>query len=235
MNRAGSPLPPDAAADLALPHPHPHPGWGTGTRVWLVRHAEVHPDWQGRAYGTLDVPLSAEGEERTREMGRDFGCLDLAVVISSPLERAARLGRAVAAGAGLAAIPEDGLREIHRGRWEGLAVDELHARFPAEIDAFYADPWGWAGHGGENDAAIAARAWPAVERAVQRTRGGTILAATHYNVIRVLVGCALALPPGRTFALRVDTGGAVLLVDAPGGWRLVHSNVPAPPAGGGAE
>jgi len=215
-------------------HPRLHSGFGTGTRVWLVRHAEVHADWKGIAYGDLDVPLSQEGEARTREMGRDYGRL-LApdVVVSSPLARALLLGREVAAAAGVELIEDDGLREIHRGRWQGEKVEELHARHSAEVDAFYADPWGWAGHGGECDAALHARAWPVLERAVRRAEGGTALLATHYNTIRVLAAAALGVPPPRSFALRIDTGRAALLVDSPDGWLLVRSNVhtPAPPEG----
>ena len=225
--------PPAADRPTSLPHPSPHPGWGTGARVWLVRHAEVHGDWKGKAYGDLDVPLSAEGEERTREMGRSFGALPLAGIACSTLRRAAVLGHAVAARAGLAADADDGLREIHRGKWQGLDVADLYERFPAEVDAFYADPWSWAGHGGESDAAIAARAWPALERAVERavarTPRGTVFVASHYNVIRVLTACALSIPPGRSFAFRIDTGRGMLLLDEPGGWQLAHSNVYAPP------
>ncbi len=210
-------------------HPSPHRGWGSGTSVWLVRHAEVHADWKGKAYGDLDVPLSDEGEARTAELALAFGALPLAAVLCSPLGRARELGRATAERARLAADEDEGLREVHRGSWQGLRVDELHERFPEQVDAFYDDPWSWDGHGGENDAAIARRAWRALERGIEEARGGTLLVATHYNVIRVLVAGALGIPPVRSFSFRIDTGRAALLVDGEDGWRLERSNVCSPP------
>jgi broad specificity phosphatase PhoE len=212
------------------PHPLPHPGWGRGTHLWLTRHAEVHEQWQGRAYGDLDVPLSASGEERTGEMGRSFGALPLDLVATSPLGRARRLGEEVARRSGAPLVEEADLREIHRGSWQGLEVEELHERFAAEVRAFHADPWSWAGHGGENDEAICARGWRALGRSLERAAGGTLLVATHYNVIRVIVASALGIPPARSFALRIDLGRAALLVDAPDGWRLENSNLHAPPS-----
>jgi probable phosphoglycerate mutase len=204
---------------------------GSGARVWLVRHAEVHPDWQGRAYGALDVPLSPRGLERTRELGRDFGALAPERVLASPLARALALGRAIAERAGRELEIEPGLRELARGTWQGELQGELAARFPAQVRAYYADPWGWRGHGGETDAEIAARAWPPLERALAHARGRTLVLASHYNVMRVLTASALSIAPARSFALRVDPGHAVLLVDAPGGWQLHHANVLRPLAG----
>ena len=113
---------PSPSAGSPAPHPAPHEGWGTGARVWLARHAEVHEEWEGRAYGDLDVPLSAAGEARTREMGRDFAAVPLDFVGSSPLERARRLGEEVARRRGAELVLEDGWREVHRGSWQGRDV-----------------------------------------------------------------------------------------------------------------
>lgn len=203
--------------------------------LWLLRHAEVHADWQGKAYGDLDVPLSEEGERRTDELARDFGALALDVVLSSPLTRALRLGRALAERAGAPLAVEPGLAEIHRGRWQGRAIADLHAEDAAAVARFYADPLGFREHGGECDADVARRALPVVQAGVARTvaaatRGGAgrLAVAGHYNVLRVLVSAALGIPPARSFALRIEPGRAVLLGGAPEGWRLLHANVAGP-------
>ena len=206
--------------------------------MWLLRHAEVHGDWRGIAYGNLDVPLSDEGEARTAELAVAFGAVAPALVVASPLTRARALGEALAARTGLALALEEGLAEICRGRWQGRRVEELTADPGEDVAGFYADPWGWRGHGGESDADVRARVVPVVERLLERAAGATVLVATHYNVIRVLAAAALGIPPERSFGLRIDLGRGLLLVDAPGGWRLLHSNVLAPEpgvAGGGGR
>ena len=147
-------------------HPARHPGRGTETEVWLARHGEVHPDWQGRVYGSLDVPLSLEGERETLAVIERFRPLELGGVFSSNLQRALQFGRGVAEATGAPLVVESGLAEIDRGRWQGMPVAELLREREHEVSAFYADPWTWNGHGGENDRAVLERAVPVLERAL---------------------------------------------------------------------
>lgn len=206
---------------------------GSGTKVWLVRHAEVHVDWQQRAYGNTDVPLSPEGEEATRAMGEAFRGRAIAGVWSSDLARAHAMGRAIAEGAGaeLRLMPE--LREVSRGAWQGLPTAEFRARWEADVARFLSDPWQWKGHGGESDADVCARAWPVLEAArdaaVQRSGAGCELVLTaHYNVIRVLVTRALGLTARKSFAFLNSPAHATLLVDAATGWELARQDVARP-------
>lgn len=197
-----------------------------GSRVWLLRHSEVHADWQGVAYGGLDVPLSEGGLAESARLARAFATEPLERVLCSPLRRARELGERLAREARVELVLEPGLVEIDRGRWQGLRVDELVATRAEEVEAFYADPWSWKGHGGECDADVLARARGALERA--SARDGTVALVSHYNVIRVLVAHALGVPPPLSFRFRVDTGGATLLERGPEGWRLRRSNVRGP-------
>ena len=194
----------------------------------------MHGDWQGRAYGDLDVELSAEGLRDTEERARAFGALPLERVVSSPLERALSLGRGVAERSGAPLAVEDDLRELDRGAWQGLRREEIEERHPEQIEAYYGDPWSYEGHGGESDARLCGRTWPVLEAAVQEGAGAPVLFATHYNVIRVLVARALGIEPSRSFGLRLDPGRGVLLVDSPTGWVLARSNVCGPDDGDAA-
>lgn len=213
-------------------HPEPYPGRGSGARVWLVRHAEVHEDWQGVSYDSLDVPLSAQGEARTQEVARAFAALEIERLLCSPLARARVLGAALERESGVPSELRPELAEIHRGRWEGRRVAELYRDHADEVRNFYADPWGWCGHGGECDAALHARVVPLLDRVLQEGAGGTLVIVTHYNVMRVFGAACLGIPLERSFGLRVDPGRALMLVDAAGGWQLFHSNVDGPPADG---
>ncbi len=217
---------PDPARTAPVPF-QPHPGAGTGTFLWLARHAEVHPDWQGKAYGNLDVPLSREGEARTLELAAALAELRPRVVISSPLRRALDLGTRVSERSGAPLKIDPRLAEIQRGSWQGRKVEDLYREEPAAVEAFYADPWNWSGHGGESDAALCERVWPAIDALLERFNGKLVV-TTHYNVIRVIAARALGIPPARSFAFRVDPGRLVLFHDAPGGWRLLAANADSP-------
>lgn len=223
--------PPEIPDDPAAPPPPPAPALGFPVRVWLLRHADVADDWQSRAYGNLDVPLSERGVEETRALVEAFSRTPFARVASSPLSRALLLGRQLSERTGAPLDVDDRLREVWRGAWQGLPVEEFRARWEAERPAFAADPWNWKGHGGESDADIWARAWPALRDAALRSRDAstpTIALATHYNVIRVLASRLSGMRPGQSFTFRNNTARASLLVDGAGGWTLECANVEAP-------
>jgi len=80
---------------------------------------------------------------------------------------------------------------------------------------------------GEPDAAVAARAWPALERALGAGHA-RILAVVSHDVLRVCVARALGIAFERSSALRVDPGCVVCLRDDPIGIVLRRSNVLLP-------
>lgn len=211
-----------------LDRPARHPGYRSGTTVWLFRHGEVHEDWQGRAYGGEDVPLSAAGERDTRDVAAAFAGVRAELVVASTLRRARVLGEALSVSTGAPLQFDAGLVEIARGRWQGLPVAELWRDHAEDVAAFYADPWSFDAHGGENDRAVLARAWPVLERSLERARGGTLFVAAHYNVIRVLLARAVGVPPQHSFRLRVDLSAICRLRDGPQGWVLERANVRRP-------
>lgn len=224
-----TPIPhPEFPSDLDVPGPRPAASRGTGTRLWLVRHAEVHADFESTAYGDSDVPLSALGEEQTRALGRHFAHSSIAVVIASPLARARAMGASIAESARAPLEIHAGLKEVSRGAWQGLPTAEFRARWQADRDAFVRDPWRWKGHGGESDAELFERGWPVVEMALRSAAGGTAVLASHYNLIRSLVTGALGLGARESFAFRNRPAHATLLVDAPGGWRVDARDVSDP-------
>jgi broad specificity phosphatase PhoE len=208
-------------------HPGLHAGFQSGAWVWLMRHGEVHEDWQGRAYGGMDVPLSAQGERDTSSAIEAFSKLPFERVVSSNLSRARKLGEGIAKQSGAALSISAGLAEIQRGRWQGLPIADLSRDRPEELAGFYDDPWNYDRHGGETDRDVLARAWPEVERVL--AGGPKLVAITcHYNVVRVLLTRMLGLEPKLSFRLRIDLSGACLLQDGPEGWQLLRSNVKGP-------
>jgi len=208
-----------------------HPGCSSGAGVWLIRHGEVSADWQGRVYGGFDVPLSKAGLSDTTAAARRFGALPLRRVLTSSLQRARALGEALSVASGAPLDVEPALAEVQRGRWQGLASSELNQLHPAEVAAYYADPWEYREHGGESDRDVLARAWPPFERAVRAVEGGLLAVACHYNVLRVLIARAVGIAPQDSFRVRIDLTAACYLVDGPQGWVLERSNVRTPRAG----
>lgn len=209
------------------PARRPHPGFRTGHTVWLFRHGEVAEEFQGLAYGGMDVPLSEQGRHETELLAARFEGFPFRAVVASTLQRARELGERLSQRSGAPLELHAGLVEIFRGRFQGRTLSELLAGHEAELAAIYDDPWNTRVHGGETDEDVLARAWPALEDALAR-HGGPLAIACHYNVVRNLAAHALGLEPNASFRLRVDLTAAVVLHDGPDGWRLVRANVRSP-------
>ena len=127
--------------------------------------------------------------------------MELATVVSSPLSRARLLAEGIADQSGAPLVIEPGLAEIDRGSWQGQPVADLPSE---QVTGFYADPWTWREHGGENDSQLLARVWPVVTEHVARHANRELLFVAHYNVIRVIAAYALGVRSSKSFAFRID-------------------------------
>jgi broad specificity phosphatase PhoE len=205
----------------------PHPGFKSGARVWLFRHGEVREDFQGLAYGGMDVPLSEQGLRDSQALAERFRGFPFTAVISSTLQRARTLGTLLGAASNAPLETFAELAEIDRGAWQGLPTRRLLAEREREVAAFYADPWNWREHGGETDSDVVARAWPVFESALQR-HGGPLAIACHYNVVRNLIAHAIGIEATAAFRVRIDLTAFAVLHDGPRGWVLERCNVRSP-------
>lgn len=99
------------------------------TRISTVRHGRTDYGVEHRYAGTIDVGLSDQGSEETREAaaGLDSGRWDL--VISSPQKRALETARLLVGDSGLPHVVVEQVRERNYGVMEGLTpleVEDLH-------------------------------------------------------------------------------------------------------------
>lgn len=114
--------------------------------VYLVRHTSpaVAP---GTCYGAADVPLDpADFAAQLPAIHNQIP--HTARLIASPLSRSAQLARALCEQSSSRTLLFDTrLAEMNFGRWERKPWDDI-AR--PEVDAWAADFWHYAGHGGES-------------------------------------------------------------------------------------
>jgi len=200
---------------------------GEGTRLWLVRHAEVEERWHEIAYGSMDVSLSAAGLEATARMAEAFAAVTVDCVLSSDLDRALRMGRGIAGASAAPITPSAALREMDRGTWQGIPKDEFSARWVADAECYWKDPFRWTVPEGEGDEKLFQRAWPVVEEALVQHVGRTVVVAAHGQLIRVLTGRALGATTPESYAYYLDPAHATLLVDGTAGWAIEKQNISA--------
>lgn len=228
MKLIGPPERPAGVEFVAAPIPEA-PATTPGTRLVLVRHAEVSNSVIALAYGAMDVDLSPEGAEATRRLGSAFTGRPVDRVISSDLERALAMGRGIADASGAELIVTPALREVDRGRWQGIPREEFIANWNADAATYWRDPWNWKSHGGDSDADLWQRGGAALVDGLIAVRGGTLVVTAHTNLIRVMLGVLLRVPTPLNYAF--ETGPAhlhVLTFDGTA-WQHTAQNLATPP------
>lgn len=144
-------------------------------KVYLARHGETQWTITRQHTGRTDIPLTADGEEDAKLIGRRLAHLKFTKVFSSPLQRARRTCEL--AGFTNVEIDPD-LLEWDYGDFEGLKTTEIRERNP-KWDLF-AD----GAPNGETGAQIALRADRIVSKLLAQT--GNVLVFAHGHYLRVL-------------------------------------------------
>ena len=170
--------------------------WGVSTRppeIVLVRHGETEWSRAGRHTGRTDVPLTNRGKAGAEAVGRLLRDRQFALVLTSPLARAAETCRL--AGFGDGAAQRDDLMEWDYGAYEGRTTIEIRDERPGWTI------WRDGVPDGETATDVGARA----DQVIAELRGaeGDVAVFAHGHLLRVLAARWLGLAPteGRLFAL----------------------------------
>ena len=161
--------------------------------IYLARHGETAWSLSGQHTGLTDLPLTKDGEDAARRLGKRLKGLSVTKVFTSPLQRAARTCEL--AGFGAVAQFDPDLVEWNYGKYEGLRTSEIQRIRP---------DWKLFRDGcpeGETLDQIGTRA----DRVVNRVRAlnGNVLLFSSGHFLRVLAARWLRLEPaaGRYFVL----------------------------------
>jgi broad specificity phosphatase PhoE len=182
------------------------------TRVLLIRHLEPDESVSGRAYGALDVPLSAAARRSAEGLARALEDVPLVAVYASPLRRALETAQPIAARHGFAPLQHDGLRELDFGEFEGERYADLREGNPKLFREWMTDPTRVSFPGGESFSDLRRRAVMSAEEIRRGHPGGTVAVVTHGGVARAILAAVLEMPDEALFRLD-QPYGAVSVID----------------------
>lgn len=202
-----------ASADAVVePPPTPAnrlPGWqdrtGPPTTTLLLRHGQTTLSVDKRFSGLGGQELTAHGAAQAVRTAEHLAASERLpdAVVSSPLRRAAQTAAAVATALGVAVETEEGLRETDFGDWEGYTFAEVRERWPAELDAWLADP-AVAPPYGESFTATTTRVQAALSGLLARHAGRTLVVVSHVTPVKTLLRLALTAPPVAMYRMHLD-------------------------------
>lgn len=181
--------------------------------VTLLRHGETVANRGGLIQGQMDYPLSETGVLQARALAREWRrrSLRFDLVLSSPLQRAARTAEIIAKALDVPLEFDEAWQERNLGSAEGREGEGAFAllpRFPAPHEPAFGT--------GESDWDLLARAAQATQ-ALLRRPAGRYLVVSHGALLNAVLRAALGIAPrGRAWPPRFvfdNTGYAVVQFD----------------------
>lgn len=159
------------------------------TEILLIRHGETEWNTLGKFQGSKDILLSQEGilqaELLKKRLKNSFD-----IVYASPLSRALETAKIICRETSLQPIPEEGIKEIGFGNWEGLTIKEIKETYPEEFASWRMDETNASLMGGDLSLKKASiRAKEAILKIVTENKGKKIIIVAHGGIIKAgLIG-----------------------------------------------
>jgi probable phosphoglycerate mutase len=163
------------------------------TQLLLIRHGETAWNAEHRIQGQLDVPLSPLGVLQSARLAECLANEPIDAVYSSGQSRAWLTAAPLAARLGLEVVAEPRLRERSFGTFEGLTLDEIAARYPAEFKKWRERDPVWRPEGGESGQQLIDRVLSAVSDIGIKHPSQTVVLMSHGGVLDVVYRAARLL------------------------------------------
>ncbi len=197
------------------------------TRFIFIRHAQSVAKELGIVQGDgASTPLSALGKEQAEKLGNSFKSEKCDRLFASTSVRAVETAAQIKKFH--APVLYEEIRELHersKGEAEGMKQEEFEKKYPEVLEA-----WGREEDprpaGGESFEDVEKRVMPIIERHLKEYAGQTLAYVIHGNVIRVILGAMLGIPPAKRNRL-VQDYCAVNIAEfdtAKGRWKIIASN-----------
>ena len=160
------------------------------TKIILVRHGQSLGNAKRVLLGHTDLDLSELGYAQARATAEALRDERIDAIYSSDLLRAMNTARAHGELRGMEVIPDERLREVMLGDWEGCSVEEICKLYGEKA---YTEDWlGGFGTfkfpGGDRVMDRAGIFYDELKRLCEENLGKTLLIASHAAVIRGFFG-----------------------------------------------
>ncbi len=177
-------------------------------KIIFIRHGKTLWNSSGRFQGQSNTQLSEEGIIQAQKLTENFPVEHIDAVYSSPLDRAFITGKIIADKFHVPITADKRLCEISFGAWEGLTYNEIHAKWPAEIEMLFSRPDETAIPQGEKFTDVQKRAVEALNDIIAQNtvsdENKTVVITAHGGILRALLSHILHMPLRYIWSLRQD-------------------------------
>ena len=165
------------------------------TTIYLIRHGEtvLTPMKKFSGDGPLNPELTETGLAQAEKVAEAIAKFNPEVLIASPLRRTTQTAEAISRATGLPINFEAAWIECSFGIWDGLSIDEVKERYPADYNSWVSST-SFAPPQGESYDSVSLRVDAALAQIVAEFPGQRVAVVTHNGTIksaaRVVIGAA---------------------------------------------
>ncbi len=174
------------------------------TRLFLIRHAEVEPQFHRTFGGRLDMGLSEFGHEQARALARHLDRVRFDALYASPMNRVQLTLAPLLANGHPQPVTEPDLREVDFGDWTGLVWEQVQEKFGVSPYEWLAELQSGRMPNAETGTVLCARVGQVLRGILERHAGQTVGVFCHGGVIRAALAGLLDLPLIKTRMFEVD-------------------------------
>ena len=158
------------------------------TTITIIRHGQSVANLNKVFAGHFDVDLSDMGHMQAKLTAKEIASkFKIDKIYASDLKRAYNTALPLAELLGLEIIPDEGLREIYAGEWEGRTFDELASVYAHDYTVWRTDIGNSRCTGGESARELGERMQAKIREIAKENEGKTVVVATHAAAIRSLM------------------------------------------------
>ena len=175
------------------------------TVIFLIRHGEtpLTPMKKFSGDGPLNPQLTEEGLVQAGLVAAAVADLKPEIISASPLNRTRQTAEAVSRATGLPINFDETWIECSFGIWDGLSIEEVKERYPADYQAWVSTT-DFAPPEGESYEEVSIRIDAAMEAIVSAYPGQRVAVVTHNGTIKTAAKLAVGAPPESIFHIDVS-------------------------------
>ncbi|MEM7782338.1 MAG: histidine phosphatase family protein [Planctomycetota bacterium] len=159
-------------------------------KILLVEAGSTQLDDQGRITGSLDIPLSDQGQAEVEEAGGELSRFDIKKIYSAGCTAAKQTADLIASKVNAKIKVEDALLNLDFGLWHGKCIDELKENQPKLYRKWLDEPESVRPPEGETFEEVKSRVRQSVRKIRKKHKSGVIAIvapAPLYDIIRSIL------------------------------------------------
>lgn len=175
------------------------------TTIFLIRHGEtpLTPMKRFSGDGPLNPQLTEEGLAQAGLVAAAVAELKPEIIIASPLNRTRQTAEAISRATGLPINFDETWIECSFGIWDGLSIEEVKERYPADYQA-WVSATEFAPPEGESYEEVSIRIDAAMKAIVSAYPGQRVAVVTHNGTIKSAAKLAVGAPPESIFHIDIS-------------------------------